>query len=185
MSNMLQACSILYKTKLPMLLVRLRGRGTQRRAPAAMPQLLGWQQCVAGSQARRVQPRPQLLMQKRLPVPVRTGIHDTWLRARAQVFNKCDVTRHAFALEWMADFEAYHAALEQDTTYAATLSRSLSLVRGRWRGAPRSRPRMPRSSQRAVRPGCRRLQRAHSLPARCCGLRSCCCELCLGPRAVA
>ncbi|KAF5843514.1 hypothetical protein DUNSADRAFT_14430 [Dunaliella salina] len=64
MSNMLQACSILYKAKLPLLLV----------------------------------------------------------------FNKCDVTRHEFALEWMADFEAYHAALDRDTTYAATLSRSLSLV---------------------------------------------------------
>ena len=45
-----------------------------------------------------------------------------------QAFNKCDVTRHEFALEWMADFEAYHAALDRDTTYAATLSRSLSLV---------------------------------------------------------
>jgi len=39
------------------------------------------------------------------------------------------VTRHDFALEWMADFETYHAALDRDTTYAATLSRSLSLVR--------------------------------------------------------
>ncbi|KAG1673562.1 hypothetical protein FOA52_003862 [Chlamydomonas sp. UWO 241] len=64
MSNMLQACSILYKTKLPMMLV----------------------------------------------------------------FNKVDVTRHDFALEWMADFETYLKALEADGTYAATLSRSLSLV---------------------------------------------------------
>lgn len=52
----------------------------------------------------------------------------TVLLACLQVFNKCDVTRHEFALEWMSDFEAYHAALERDTTYAATLSRSLSLV---------------------------------------------------------
>ncbi|KAF6262177.1 hypothetical protein COO60DRAFT_1293600 [Scenedesmus sp. NREL 46B-D3] len=64
MSNMLQAVSILYKTKLPMLLA----------------------------------------------------------------FNKVDVSRHEFALEWMADFEAYSAALEADSSYAATLSRSLSLV---------------------------------------------------------
>eukprot|EP00798_Chlamydomonas_sp_ICE-L_P019855 gene19855-26549_t len=64
MSNMLQACSILYKTKLPMLLV----------------------------------------------------------------FNKVDVVRHEFALEWMADFESYANALESDASYAATLSRSLSLV---------------------------------------------------------
>ena len=46
-----------------------------------------------------------------------------------QVFNKCDVTRHEFACEWMADFETYHTALDRDSTYAATLSRSLSLVR--------------------------------------------------------
>ncbi|GFR43259.1 hypothetical protein Agub_g4320, partial [Astrephomene gubernaculifera] len=64
MSNMLQACSILYKTKLPMLLL----------------------------------------------------------------FNKVDVARHDFALDWMADFDAYSAALEADSSYAATLSRSLALV---------------------------------------------------------
>ncbi|GFH25514.1 GPN-loop GTPase [Haematococcus lacustris] len=64
MSNMLQAVSILYKTKLPMILV----------------------------------------------------------------FNKTDVMQHDFALEWMADFEVYQAALEKDGSYAATLSRSLSLV---------------------------------------------------------
>lgn len=38
------------------------------------------------------------------------------------------MSRHEFALEWMADFEAYSAALEADASYAATLSRSLSLV---------------------------------------------------------
>ncbi|GIL85555.1 hypothetical protein Vretimale_13346 [Volvox reticuliferus] len=64
MSNMLQACSILYKTKLPMLLV----------------------------------------------------------------FNKVDVARHEFALDWMSDFDSYAAALEADSSYAATLSRSLALV---------------------------------------------------------
>ncbi|CAL8469834.1 g9376 [Coccomyxa elongata] len=64
MTNMLQACSILYKTKLPLLLV----------------------------------------------------------------FNKVDVARHEFAVEWMRDYEAFSEALQKDTTYAATLSRSLSLV---------------------------------------------------------
>ncbi|KAG2502166.1 hypothetical protein HYH03_000653 [Edaphochlamys debaryana] len=64
MSNMLQACSILYKTKLPMLLL----------------------------------------------------------------FNKVDVVRHDFALDWMSDFDSYTAALEADSSYAATLSRSLALV---------------------------------------------------------
>lgn len=64
MTNMLQACSILYKTRLPLLLL----------------------------------------------------------------FNKVDVTRHEFALEWMTNFEALSAALEAEGTYAASFSRSLSLV---------------------------------------------------------
>ena len=44
------------------------------------------------------------------------------------MFNKTDVARHDFALTWMSDFEAYADALEADASYAATLSRSLSLV---------------------------------------------------------
>eukprot|EP00803_Ostreobium_quekettii_P001908 evm.model.scf_3150.3 EVM.evm.TU.scf_3150.3 scf_3150:9994-14571(+) len=64
MTNMLQACSILYKTRLPLLLV----------------------------------------------------------------FNKCDVTKHDFALRWMKDSDEFHAALDSDSSYASTLSRSLSLV---------------------------------------------------------
>lgn len=45
------------------------------------------------------------------------------------VFNKVDVARHEFAVEWMRDYEAFSEALQKDTTYAATLSRSLSLVK--------------------------------------------------------
>ena len=44
------------------------------------------------------------------------------------VFNKSDVCAPDFAAEWMADFDVFHAALEGETTYAATLSRSLSVV---------------------------------------------------------
>ena len=44
------------------------------------------------------------------------------------VFNKTDVSRHEFALDWMADFETFHVALQADSSYASTLSKSLSLV---------------------------------------------------------
>ena len=44
------------------------------------------------------------------------------------VFNKVDVARHQFALDWMADFETFHEALQADSSYASSLSRSLSLV---------------------------------------------------------
>lgn len=64
MSNMLYACSILYKTRLPLVLV----------------------------------------------------------------FNKIDVAHHQFALEWMEDFEAFQAAIENDKSYTSDLSRSLCLV---------------------------------------------------------
>ncbi|XP_076922052.1 GPN-loop GTPase QQT2-like [Bidens hawaiensis] len=64
MSNMLYACSILYKTRLPM----------------------------------------------------------------AVVFNKTDVIQHQFALEWMEDFEVFHATLENDNSYPLDLTRSLSLA---------------------------------------------------------
>jgi len=64
MSNMLYACSILYKTKLPFLVV----------------------------------------------------------------FNKIDVMPHTFLKEWMEDFEKIGAALTRETSYVASLARSMSLA---------------------------------------------------------
>ena len=64
MSNMLYACSILYKTKLPFILV----------------------------------------------------------------FNKTDVVKHDFAVQWMTDFEEFQRALSKDTSYMSSLMNSMSLV---------------------------------------------------------
>ena len=64
MSNMLYACSILYKTRLPCILA----------------------------------------------------------------FNKTDVLSHAFAIEWMTDYEAFQDAVDQEKSYMGSLVRSMALV---------------------------------------------------------
>jgi GPN-loop GTPase len=45
-----------------------------------------------------------------------------------QVFNKVDVTRHDLPVQWMHDFDTFQRAIDADQSYAASLSRSLSLV---------------------------------------------------------
>lgn len=44
------------------------------------------------------------------------------------VFNKIDILDHAFAMEWMTDFDTFDSALAKQDNYLATLSRSMSLV---------------------------------------------------------
>jgi Conserved hypothetical ATP binding protein len=48
--------------------------------------------------------------------------------AAAQVYNKVDVSSHGLPLQWMRDFAAFQRALDDDDSYAGSLSRSLSLV---------------------------------------------------------
>mmetsp|Transcript_45719 Transcript_45719/g.33430 ORF Transcript_45719/g.33430 Transcript_45719/m.33430 type:complete len:91 (+) Transcript_45719:441-713(+) len=43
-------------------------------------------------------------------------------------FNKIDVLSHAFAVEWMSDFDSFDKSLSQVDSYLSTLSRSMSLV---------------------------------------------------------
>ena len=44
------------------------------------------------------------------------------------VLNKSNVLDHSFAIEWMKNWESFQAAIEQDTSYMANLTRSMSLV---------------------------------------------------------
>ncbi len=44
------------------------------------------------------------------------------------VFNKTDVLDHKFAVTWMNDYQVFQEALDTETSYMASLTRSMSLV---------------------------------------------------------
>ena len=103
MSNMMQACSILYKTQLPMILVRSR----PPPHPCLCSTVLRRVGCEGCTEFRRIA---------------------AYEEPCVQVYNKVDVTRHDLPLKWMKDFDAFQRALDSDDTYAASLAKSLSLV---------------------------------------------------------
>lgn len=43
-------------------------------------------------------------------------------------FNKTDIMSHEFCVEWMTDFSALQDAIDESSSYMATLSRSMGLV---------------------------------------------------------
>ena len=131
MSNMLQACSILYKSQLPLLLARAHAHThTPPLSPslflACSPVCLVRRHACTPAAAGPVSPPPLPLPPPHKPSSKHGNKPSP--SPNRQVFNKTDVARHDFALNWMSDFEAYADALEADASYAATLSRSLSLV---------------------------------------------------------
>lgn len=112
-----------------------------RRPPPPGPASHGQPACATARQPHRRTPPPTTPPRHDPPRPTPTPPCPAPPRLRKAVsilykmqlpmvlvFNKCDVTRHAFAAEWMRDFEAFHAALEESGGYSTDLSRSLSLV---------------------------------------------------------
>jgi hypothetical protein len=120
---MLQAVSILYKTKLPLLLVSSAAGPTPLACASPMSLVLARCGFAFGNIILSYHP-PARHPPPHHPPPRHTHPdHATRPCVARQVFNKVDVTRHGFALTWMDDFDAYATALEADSSYAATLSR--------------------------------------------------------------
>jgi len=44
------------------------------------------------------------------------------------VFSKIDVVNHAFAIEWMTDFESFEEAIKTNSSYMGTLTQSMGFL---------------------------------------------------------
>ena len=44
------------------------------------------------------------------------------------VLNKIDVVRHEFAVDWMKDYQVFQDALDTNSSYLSSFTRSMSLV---------------------------------------------------------
>jgi len=93
-----QACSILYKTRLPVLLVFNKVRDRHCAAQRAGARLLGWTSaCMPASSSCR----------RRQTVAIPAAMQRCLKKDRPPKL-QVDVARHEFALDWMADFENFH-----------------------------------------------------------------------------